>query len=279
MKRIILLSTAILFGLLTRAAYAAPCSPSMTFTTGQTLTAPVLNSNPTTFSGCFNNIDNTNIGAAGLYPSQLLPTNSSQATFGGSQNYTFPANLTVNGTLTATGGIGSNFYASAIVPTTGAQATFGGSQLYTFPNGVAAGGPVSGTTGTFSAGVSGTTGIFSSTVSNAGSTSTGAIQQTVSGTTYTAPYDASSTSASTKTHFERGEMTTSTFSAGFACASHNFAPAYVATPIITAVLSGASVNPALLYINAKSASSMQLCVESGSLNTGTALIDWMSLGE
>jgi hypothetical protein len=44
------------------------------------------------FSACasaINNIDNTNIGIAGLYPSQMLPTTAPQATFGGNQNYMF----------------------------------------------------------------------------------------------------------------------------------------------------------------------------------------------
>jgi hypothetical protein len=218
----------------------------MTFTTGQTLTAAVLNSNPTTFSGCFNNLDSTNIGAAGLYASGLLPTNSSQA-------------------------------------------TFGGSQLYTFPNGVAAGGPVTGTTGTFSAGVSGTTGAFSSgvsgttgafssTVSNAGSTSTGAVQQTVSGTTYTAPYDAQSTAGGTSTHLERGELTTSAFSSGFACATHSFAKAYTANPIVTGLISGNSATQ-FLYLNSKSTTSFQLCVFESGASGGTALLEWISLGE
>jgi len=114
-------------------AQAAPCAPSMTFTTGQTLTAAVLNSNPVTFSGCFSNIDYTNIGAAGIFASQMMPTNSSQATFGGGQNYTFTNNLTVGGTLTAA--VLGGLYPSAIAPTTTGQGTFGGSVPITFPNG------------------------------------------------------------------------------------------------------------------------------------------------
>jgi hypothetical protein len=76
----------------------------MTFTAGQTLTAAVLNSNPSTFSGCLNNIDNTNVGAAGFYASQILPTNGTQATFGGSQLYTFPNGVAAGGPVSGTTG-------------------------------------------------------------------------------------------------------------------------------------------------------------------------------
>jgi hypothetical protein len=45
------------------------------------------------------NVDNTNIGAAGIYASQIVPTNGTQATFGGSSsiNYQFPGTLSVGG--------------------------------------------------------------------------------------------------------------------------------------------------------------------------------------
>lgn len=81
-------------------ALAVPCSQVFVFQTGQVLTASNLNANPANFVSCVNNIDNTNIGTAGLYASQIVPTNSSQATFGGSQAYTFPSGLssTVIGT-------------------------------------------------------------------------------------------------------------------------------------------------------------------------------------
>jgi len=41
------------------------------------------------------NITYANIGSAGIYASQIIPTNGTQATFGGSQTYTFPAGIAV----------------------------------------------------------------------------------------------------------------------------------------------------------------------------------------
>jgi hypothetical protein len=237
-------------------AQAAPCSPSMTFTTGQTLTAAVLNSNPTTFSGCFNNIDNTNIGAAGLYASQLLPTNASQATFGGGQNYTFTNNLTVSGTLTAA--IIGGLYPSAIVPTTGAQATFGGTQTYTFPSNV---------------------NVLGGTTTRGLTSASGALQQTV-GSTYTLPYDANSTAGSTNTHIEHGALS-ATFGGGvpsYACAtSQTFVKAFTSAPVIVGIFQSASL--ASIYMNTKSATAFQMCAESSTNTTATTGFDWIAIGE
>lgn len=59
-----------------------------------------------------NNIDNTNIGAAGLYASNLIPTNASQATFGGTPGvqYTFNGSdlIVVSSRLVSTT-VGSTF--------------------------------------------------------------------------------------------------------------------------------------------------------------------------
>jgi hypothetical protein len=251
MRRIL---TALLFGVGILAApliaQAAPCSPSMTFTTGQTLTASVLNSNPATFSGCFSNIDYTNIGAAGIFASQMMPTNASQATFGGGQNYTFPNNLTVLGTLTAAtlGGL----YPSSLAPTTTGQGTFGGSVPITFPN---------------------------------GTISQGAVQQTVSGTTYTIPYDVNSTAGSTATHFESGTLTTATFSGGFACVSHNFQKTFPsATPRMFYTLEGLTGLPTSafvnLYTNGRSATSFQACAEAPpATSSGSATFDWLAISQ
>jgi hypothetical protein len=224
-------------------AQAAPCSPSMTFTTGQTLTAAVLNSNPTTFSGCFSNIDYTNIGAAGIFASQMMPTNSSQATFGGGQNYTFTNNLTVGGTLTAA--VLGGLYPSAIAPTTTGQGTFGGSVPITFPNGV---------------------------------TSQAAIQQKVGSTTYTIPYDANSTSGSTNTHIEHGVLVTQAYSGGYACSvSTNFLKSFTTTPtLIVSAASGASGYP---YPGSVSASAFSVCSFSSGASGGTATLNWLAVGE
>lgn len=261
-------------------AQAAPCSPSLTFTTGQTLTAPVLNSNPTTFSGCFNNIDYTNIGSAGIFASQMMPTNSSQSTFGGGQNYTFPNNLTVGGTLTAA--IVGGLYPSSMVPTTGAQATFGGSQLYTFPNGVAAGGPVSGTAGSFSVSASAPT--ITSTTDNTTTVnatnvnSTGPHRQTVSGTTYTLPYDAMSTAGSTNTHIEHGSLTTGGFGGGASCAtSQNFVKPFTAAPDLFYTFNTSPSGTSGMFTQSKSASAFTACAQSS--GAGSFPFSWLAIGE
>jgi hypothetical protein len=92
-----------------RVSQAALCPVAFTFTTGLTLTQTNLNANPTAFSNCFANIDYSNIGSAGIYALDLIPTNSSQATFGGSQTYIFPVGVTATGTVVAGAG-GSGEY-------------------------------------------------------------------------------------------------------------------------------------------------------------------------
>ncbi|MDB5094564.1 MAG: hypothetical protein JWO85_2665 [Candidatus Eremiobacteraeota bacterium] len=51
-------------------------------------------------------IDFANVGAAGFYASQIIPTTMAQAIFGGAQAYSFPAGIAVGGPLTTatTGG-------------------------------------------------------------------------------------------------------------------------------------------------------------------------------
>jgi hypothetical protein len=226
-------------------AQAAPCSPSMTYTTGQTLTASVLNSNPTTFSGCFNNIDYTNIGAAGFFASQMLPSNTAQATFGGSVPYTFANGLNVSGTLTAA--VLAGLYPSAMSPTTTGQGTFGGSVPITFPNGV---------------------------------TSQSAIQQKIGATTYTQMYDGNSTSGSLSTHLEHGIVVTGSVTSGFGCApSTNFAKAFTSSPTVVGTLSSGGYNY-FVYPGAVSASAFTLCVYLASGGSGgPTSINWIAVGE
>jgi hypothetical protein len=66
-----------------------------TFVTGTTINAAPFNANFTAIQTWSANIDNTNIGAAGLFASQILPTTSGQATFGGTQAYAFANALSV----------------------------------------------------------------------------------------------------------------------------------------------------------------------------------------
>lgn len=298
-----LISAVAAFCAATAIAEAAPCSPSHTYVTGETLTAATLNSNPVTFSGCFSNIDNTNIGAAGLYASQLNPGNSTQATFGGGQSYTFPVNISVMGS-TATAGLSDS--ANAVITGTlgvtgattltslsGTSGTFsstlgvtGTSTLgpvnagATSVTSLASSGAVSGTTGSFSStlGVTGATTLTGALNANGGSTTTGAVQQNVSSTNYTLPYDAQSTSASTNTHLEHGQLTTGAFSAGFACTtSHSFIKAYTSQPEI--FLAPSSQSSGYLYVSTENASSFTACSFISGASGGTVLLHWISLGE
>ena len=230
-KALTLISAVVAFCATTALAQAAPCAPSMTFTTGQTLTAAVLNSNPVTFSGCFSNIDYTNIGAAGLYPSELMPTTTGQGTVGGSVPITFP-----NGTITTTAT--STNDNSTTVNTTTMNATTIPVVLTTSP-----------------------------------------VQQTVSGTTYTAPYDAQSTSGSANTHIEHGIVTTGAFSGSFACSSSTpFAKAFTASPTVIGILASATY-PAAIYPGTVSATAFTLCGYLSGQTGGTIGINWIAVGE
>lgn len=60
-----------------------------TFVTNEVLTAATMNANPAAFVAGFANIDHFNIGAAGIYASQMIPSNNAQAIFGGAQTYLF----------------------------------------------------------------------------------------------------------------------------------------------------------------------------------------------
>jgi hypothetical protein len=63
------------------------------FVTGTTINAAPFNTNFNLVQTAVNNIDNSNIGSVGLFASQIIPTSSAQATFGGSQSYSFPLNI------------------------------------------------------------------------------------------------------------------------------------------------------------------------------------------
>ncbi len=149
-----------------------------TFITGTTIQAAPFNANFTAIQTAVNSIDNTNIGAAGIFASQLIPTTAAQATFGGLVGYKFyPATasavpLTISGftgqsvdllDVTLTSG-GTNAFK---ISSTGA-ATFGfalSAAGLTSTAGVAVGGALTGAT----------TGAFSSTLSAAGLTSTAGV--------------------------------------------------------------------------------------------------------
>ena len=71
-----------------------------TFVNGQFIDANLFNQNFQAIATFANgNVDATNIGAAGIYGSQIIPTNVTQAIFGGTLVYTFPAGLNINGAV------------------------------------------------------------------------------------------------------------------------------------------------------------------------------------
>jgi hypothetical protein len=74
-------------------AQAYTCSVPNTFLTGQNADANQVNANFSALIQCLNNLDATNIGSAGIYASNFDPLTRLQATFGGGQNYTFPASI------------------------------------------------------------------------------------------------------------------------------------------------------------------------------------------
>jgi hypothetical protein len=92
-----------------------------TFITNTTINAAPFNANFTAVATAVNNIDNTNIGAAGLYASQLLPTSSAQATFGGAIGYTFLAPSTVVTPLTISGVTSQSAHILNVTLTSGGQ--------------------------------------------------------------------------------------------------------------------------------------------------------------
>lgn len=88
-------------GTSTLIARAAACAVPYTFVNGTPADANQVNANYAAVIACISNIDNTNIGPAGIYASQIIPTNTAQATFGSSQQYTFP-----NGIIAKSSGAG-----------------------------------------------------------------------------------------------------------------------------------------------------------------------------
>lgn len=123
------------------------------FVNATTIQAAPFNANFNAVAVSVNSVDNTQIGAAGIFASQLIPTTGAQATFGGSSLYTFPAGLSITGALTTTGAaqIGTTFQAASgnFLVTAGgavaATAASGTTGSYVPPVYTAAGGAVAST--------------------------------------------------------------------------------------------------------------------------------------
>jgi hypothetical protein len=67
------------------------------FTAGELAYSAQVDLNFTLVKNAVNTIDNTNMGPAGIYALSIIPTTGSQATFGGTQAYTFPSGITLPG--------------------------------------------------------------------------------------------------------------------------------------------------------------------------------------
>lgn len=91
MKRLLILAL-FAFVLWPHAANSTTCSVPSTFVNGTTADANAVNANFSSLVACSNAIDNTNIGSSGIYASQIKPTNTTQATFGGTIGYVMNPN-------------------------------------------------------------------------------------------------------------------------------------------------------------------------------------------
>lgn len=290
---------------LARPASATTCTIPYTFSNGTAAQAAQVNSNFTSLQSCANNIDFNNIGTSGIYASQIIPGSSAQATFGGSQPYTLPNALTVNGTLnngaitttqadgewafvfTSDGGVahsaigvntGSGFYYYALAKLDTAnnfQAWLmgidGGGNLIIPNGGVQAQG-----------GITGTTFAASSSINSASF-----ISQTRSGTAYGVPYDAQSTSGSLNMHLEHGDLAVASFSLGsLNCNSPynvTYAKAYTAAPTVilstTAIGSRGQFTTAHLLSSSTTGFVAEICNPTSTAENTPGFLSWHALGE
>ena len=134
---------------------AVPCSAMNVFVAGTVANPALVNQNFSNLVSCAENIDATNIGTSGIFASQIIPTTTAQATFGGTQSFLFPygisagATTLLNGLLTSGGFNQINLVASsgAVLVDYGA----GTSNGVTIYNGTTSAlGPLTASTGSFS---------------------------------------------------------------------------------------------------------------------------------
>ncbi len=84
-----------------RLADATTCTIPYTFFPNTLADATQVNADFSAVATCASTIDNTNIGPAGIFASQIIPLTVGEATFGGSQPYTFPSDIAAAGTIAA----------------------------------------------------------------------------------------------------------------------------------------------------------------------------------
>jgi hypothetical protein len=90
-----------------------PATPlPYTFVNGvSTLDAATTNANNAALYAAVTNVDHSQIGVAGIFASQIVPTNGFQATFGGTDPYTFPT-LIIAPAASFIGGCGAAHFMS-----------------------------------------------------------------------------------------------------------------------------------------------------------------------
>jgi len=79
-----------------KAASAACSSLPNVFVSTSKLSWDTTNANNEDLYACATNVDNTQIGTAGIFPSQIKPTNATQATVGGTTAIRFPNGIVAN---------------------------------------------------------------------------------------------------------------------------------------------------------------------------------------
>lgn len=92
-------------------------TPSV-FTPNTTILSAQVNADFSALASAINGgIDNANVGALGFYASQIIPLTPTEATFGGTQTYSFPESISVGVDVMAPGG----FFTG---PSTGGASSF-----------------------------------------------------------------------------------------------------------------------------------------------------------
>jgi hypothetical protein len=108
MKKILALAAALVL-LLTVPASSTLVTKPFIFSPNTTIYSSQVNADFDTLYSVINGgLDNTNIGSAGIFASQIIPTNTAQATFGGALGYTIAPNVATQVPLAILGSSGQS---------------------------------------------------------------------------------------------------------------------------------------------------------------------------
>jgi hypothetical protein len=220
------------------------------------------------------NLDATNLAATGgIYANQIIPTNSAQATFGGTQTYAFPSSITATTNISALNG-----FLSTSMGANAGEVFFGTSGTNKIDYGITNPGEF---TLPESVNVTGQVNAngFWATLAGVSTTMSTNFQQEVGGLFYTVPWDANSTAGFNTTHVEHGFLTTAGAGVGGACATHSFQKPYSVQPTVVGILASATYL-ATLFMYSQSTTTFEICGIGGGMPAGATLgIDWFALGE